>query len=153
MPDAAQLTMEERRETPVLLRITERHGVSVQRLALAAKRDASYVSRILSGQYPATADLLTALFELTADPEIIELVVGGAETVTIVPDAPMDLSHIAASAARMANQVVSEALHLSGAPTRSQRDGLILACDRALAAIAALRRDLTPQAVGAEAAA
>ncbi|MBL0920725.1 MAG: helix-turn-helix transcriptional regulator [Phycisphaerales bacterium] len=83
-PDHANPMPEKRRDTEIVLRVMHRHGVTPGELADATGLSESYISRMLSGQYPIHLHAAVWLHAQTQDHELRRYLLGGADHV-IVP--------------------------------------------------------------------
>lgn len=141
------MSLEPAADAELLLRVLARHDIPQRDLARACNMLDGTLSRILSGTYPVTLKVLRALFDITGDTELVELLSTRHHTVIAVPstgDRSPDLHHAFMEAQQATHEVMSGvSTLLTRTPTDTDRSVTNQRIDKAIAALQRLRRAAT----------
>lgn len=86
---------EARRDLEIVLRLMREHGLGNRDLADATGLSDSYISRMLSGQYPVHLAVVRWLHALTRDAELRRFLLGDGEHLTVtLPSADKDRADV-----------------------------------------------------------
>lgn len=141
------MSLEPAADAEQLLRVLARHDIPQRDLARACNMLDGTLSRVLSGTYPVTLRIVRALFDMTGDTELVELLSTRRHAVIAVPstgDRSPDLHHAYMDAQQAVHEVMTgvSAL-LTRPPNDNDRSVTDQRIDRAIAALQRLRRAAT----------